>query len=361
MHVWFVADVSPDSHGGVARSIQGFADAFMQKGCKVTIIKRPCRYIENYLAFTIYTAWYFVRRIGAVPDYIISRSSDAVICACICRLFRLKTRVILYNHGWEEYVYEIEKRLPRSILTYPSTWKALCLRFPLLRLMLRMCDVCISGTIYETRYLQKKYSSMKQKCVYLSNGIMVPHGWSWKKENHLPANFLCIGPMTWKKNIQHTVKIFHHIKKSIPDAQLYCVGIGKNQILPGCRGVHCISAVSHAAMEQWYRLCPYCIIASRYEGGHSFALLEALAYGLEVFVSPIHANREIVYDGKNGYLITATDASVDAAIICQRIAGGVNHDIRLHAQQTACRYSIDRQTTLLEKILCSMSVNRAFR
>jgi hypothetical protein len=69
-----------------------------------------------------------------------ARSFDGVLCALACRVLYLSTRMILHNHGWEEYVYDVERRLPANLGAVPrTTWKAKLVRFPLLRLMLRAC------------------------------------------------------------------------------------------------------------------------------------------------------------------------------------------------------------------------------
>jgi glycosyltransferase involved in cell wall biosynthesis len=108
-------------------------------------------------------------------------------------------------------------------------------------------------------------------------------------------------------------------------------------------------------MERWYTTCPYLLVSSRYEGGHSLALLEALSYGCLAFVSPIVSNTEIIRDTVNGFLISGTFCASDAEKILQNLAIDKQRAVRLHAAETAAQNEWRDQITRLETILCSQS------
>ncbi len=105
-------------------------------------------------------------------------------------------------------------------------------------------------------------------------------------------------------------------------------------------------------MQKWYVTCPFLISSSRYEGGYSLAILEALSRGAIVFSTSIPSTREFITDFSNGILLTGTDEQSDA----QKIMRVIHEDnlirkISINAWKKASRYSWKRQSLRLEKLL----------
>lgn len=358
MKIWFAADIPGNSYGGIARSMHELAIGLKNQGHVVTILNRNTLPGNNYLLFAYKLCIHYLLSIFNRPDWIIARSTDAFFCAVLIRLFRLKTNIILHNHGWEEYVYSIEKKLPHSVVASPTTWKSMLIRFPLLRLMLKLSTYCMSGTEHEVHYLGNKYPSVKNKLNYVPNGVATREDIYWKNQEEYPMCFLTVGNITWKKNLSHTLRVFSLIKNSYSDARLICVGTGVNDtaLLNGTgldlENVTNIPAATFEEMESWYTTCPFMIASSRYEGGHSLAILEALSFGIIVFASAIPSNKEIISDGSNGYLITGSNSNYDAGKIMQKLTIETNQEIRLKASETAKEYCWDNQVVYLENLLC---------
>jgi glycosyltransferase involved in cell wall biosynthesis len=362
MKIWFAANIPENSYGGVGRSMKELAEGLRQRGHDVTVAYSTQRTTNNYILYSILLAVRLCAT-GASrrPDWIIARSSDGVVCSLLCRLFRLKTKTMLHNHGWEEHVLEHEQRLPRALVTSPTTWKAHLVRFPLLRLALHLCDRCISGTLCEIRWLKKRYPSQAGRLFCVPNGITPRPSPFWTGGAEIPFAFLCVGGLTWKKNLQHSVSVFQAIRRREPDARLYCVGTGEvksEQVFPAGKrgsteGMSIVPYSSWGEMDAWYRRCPFLISSSRFEGGHSLAVLEAMSYGLCVCVSPIRSTLEFVSDGRTGIVISGTDPEADAERIMRCIGNReLNESIRLQAFRAAARHAWQRQARRLEAILC---------
>ena len=359
MKIWFAASIPESSTGGVARSMRELSSGLSRRG-------HECRIVDagdsagNYLAFAVRLLLLFVFQIRARPDWIIGRSTDAVACAAVSRLFRLKTMTALHSHGWEEKVYETEKRLPSAFVVPKTTWKARAVRFPLLRLMLAFCDACICGTVEEARSLRSRYPKSKRKIVCIPNGVAVreQQAWGWKSVPEI--RFLAIGTMTWKKNIRHAVKVVCAVRKTIPSATLTVVGCSKEELFQatGASAGDGIGAVSHEAPERmasWYGTCPFFISCSQYEGGRSLAVLEAMSFGCIVFVSPIPSSMEFVKDRHNGILLPSVSADDDAAIIVTTVRSPLLcASVGRKAFLFAARQSWERQSGRLEKVICSL-------
>lgn len=358
MNIWFAADIPEGSYGGVARSMHELGAGLKHRGHSVTIITREATGSKNYLTFAMKLGIRFLLSGRNRPDWIIARSTDGVFCAFIIRLLRLKTSTILHNHGWEENVYRLEKKLPRIVVSTPTTWKSTFIRFPLLGLMLRMCTYCLSGTVNEMRYIRDRHPKVRNKLIYIPNGTDTQPDGYWKDRDEYPPNFLSVGNLTWKKNISHTTRVFSLIKEKLPDARLFCIGTGtddttlQNHTNVNMEGIKNISSVTFEDMKEWYGKCPFMISSSRYEGGHSLAILEAMSFGILVFASKTASNKEIIDDGLNGYLITGSDMENDADSIFNKLTQGTNRKVRINALGTAGRNLWSRQITRLEKILC---------
>jgi glycosyltransferase involved in cell wall biosynthesis len=216
----------------------------------------------------------------------------------------------------------------------------------------------MSGTVHEIRYLRNAYPGAEKKTVYIPNGVLPRPDVYWNNQKELPPAFFSVGTLTWKKNLQHTLKVFSIIKEHIPEARLYCVGTGVSDSVlfgacgAGGKGIENISSAAFGDMGGWYTTCPYIISASRFEGGHPLALLEAMSFGVMVFAAAIPAHREMITHDLNGYLIGGSNARQDAAGILDTLEKGSGRDIRVNAWQTACRNRWSRQVTRLEKLLC---------
>ena len=358
MKIWFAADIPNNSSGGIACSMRELSTGLEQRGHSTRVITRETLTCSNYLAFALKLCSRFLFSGFDRPDWIIARSTDAVFCAVFIRLFNLKTRIIIHSHGWEEIVYDIERTLPPGIVSSPTTWKARLIRFTLLRLMLRLSTFCISGTEYENRVIGERYPRAKNKLVYLPNGVKAQKGIYWKQETY-PLRIISVGNATWKKNLIHTVCIFSCIKEKCPDAELVCVGTGLDDesFIKYCgnklEGITNLSVVNYDTMKDLYSNCPFMIVSSRYEGGHSFAILEALSYGIVVFASAIRSNMEIVNNNVNGYLITGVNVEADAQhVVAILTADAASDKIRQGAVKTAKLYSWNNQVKKLESILC---------
>jgi glycosyltransferase involved in cell wall biosynthesis len=324
-----------------------------------------CRIVDagpdpaNYLGFAVRLFLKFSLRIVERPDWIIGRSTDAVLCAALTRLLHLPTRIALHSHGWEEKVYEAEKRLPSAMVVPKTTWKSRVLRFPLLRITLALCDLCLCGTVEEARALGARYPKHKGKIVCVPNGVSVREKqfWTWKPSS-AAIRFLSVGNMTWKKNIRHTVKVFCAVRKTIPRADLTIVGCSPQELfqLTGVSdhdGIAAIKGEAPERMASWYATCPFFISSSLYEGGRSLAVLEAMSFGCVVFVSPIPSSMEFVKDHGNGIMLPTLSADSDAAIVVTTVrspalCASVGHGAFLFAS----RQSWERQACRLEKVLC---------
>ena len=359
VNIWFAANIPQESCGGVARSMRELSEGLRRDhGFDTEIVyglRGPVR--GSYLFFACFLCLRLLLHVKHPPRWIIARFTDGVFCAIAARILGIKTKIALHNHGWEEIAYGVEKKLHADFIDVRSTWRARFIRFPLLRTAIFFCDRCISGTLCETRWLAKRYPLGKKKYAYIPNGVMVGSGAFWEGRAARENAFLSVGGNTWKKNIRNTVGVFKNIAARLPDADLVLVGTGVNikyfsEELRDYRYL-VVPLENLDGMATWYEKCPYLISSSRYEGGHSLAILEAMSFGCVVFATDIPATREIIVDKRNGVFIRGHSAEEDARTILDVVADkGLITRIRTGAFHSARRARWSRQVGRLKAVLC---------
>jgi glycosyltransferase involved in cell wall biosynthesis len=355
MKIWFAASIPENSSGGVNRSMTGLFSILKSMGHKTKIIYS--KKIESYLKFSFMLGIRLLLSPGNRPDWIIARSTDGLICSLICKIFRLKTRVALHSHGWEEKVYKVEKRLPYSILNNPTTFRARLLRFPLLNLQLKLSTICICGTFEEARWLKDRNPDLRKKIKVIGNGIKPTESAFWPEQENQPPSFMITGAFTWKKNIEYGIECFRKVYNEISDSRLFLIGTGTlspkqlELIAEFGDSVFIVERESPQLMNRWYETCPFLFSTSRYEGGHAFTILEAQNRGVTVFASSIPSTKEIITDYHNGILLTGFDLLTDA----DKILSVIQNDklckrIGMNAWRRAQRQRWERQGLRMEKL-----------
>ncbi len=358
--VWFAAAIPSESSGGVARNMHALAGELQRNGQRVEVITAPRRF-RGTLGFATFLAFRLILSLrSGAPKWIIARSSDGWLCLKLIRLLHIPSRLILHNHGWEEWPSEIVRRTscptgPRPL----TTWRSHVLRFPLLRSTARGCTGIICGTVNEMRRLKKKYPFTRGKLIYIPNGIAETTLQHRRIHDASSPRFLCIGAWGWRKNLSASLALFDGIYQNIPTARLSLVGCGNSDEFRhfvstfSCRdNVEIHPAVPMNNMDHHYLNADYLLSASRYEGGHALAALEAMARGCLVFVSPIESHMEFVHDGHNGFILSMLISDDTHRIIT------IVRDLRLQqavsdaAVRTAKRNTWRRQALRLRSYLC---------
>ena len=177
-------------------------------------------------------------------------------------------------------------------------------------------------------------------------------------ETERPPSFLIVGGFTWKKNVEYGISLFRAVLTAIPEARLFIVGTryispAKQKLIDSLGdAVYVVEREHPKKMFRWYRTCPFLIATSRYEGGHSLAILEAQNHGMVVFTTAIPSTREIVRDNENGILLSGGTLEADSARIIETCRNtNVCASIGFAAWQSAKEQEWERQAQRLIKIL----------
>lgn len=353
--IWFVTNIHSSSNGGVARSVSTLSTYLKNSGYKVNLIFSKNKN-TNFLSFSIYA---FIKYLKSLyknkPHWIIARSTDSFFTLLFIKVFKINTRVIIYNHGWEPLISDLEKRIPKHIIDNPTTFKAKLIRFPMLKISLMLCDYLISGTIFETRYLKRKFQKYSSKFKYLPNALVFKNA----NRNIIKAEetFLTVANMNWKKNLSYTINLFNSIRKEHPKVKLICAGtsLSDNEFYKefgDSDNIKNIPSVNPEEINALYKESKYLISSSRYEGGHSFAILEGMIHGNIIFATPVPSTKEIINNGQNGILISGTDITQDTKTINEAILAEKSQMVK-KAYNSIRKFSIRRVGPQLERLLNS--------
>jgi glycosyltransferase involved in cell wall biosynthesis len=371
MLVWFAAAMPADAYGGVNRSMRELASGLVRRGHSALLffssgnagglpgspVSGVVLRSRTYFDFSLRLAWTLLRSGPGRPDWIVARSSDGLCCALLSRCGLVRTRIMLHNHGWEEKVFEAERRYPTEVITSRTTWKARLLRFPMLRACLQLSHGCVCGALDEAKWIAGRYPRMRAKIRLVPNGIDESSPCMWEKSEERPMRFLCVAGWTWKKNAEYAVELFRAITGKRPSARLVLVGGDSAEPRVPFAGmeksVDIIGQLPPGRMNECYCRCPYLISASRYEGGRSLAILEAMSYGAVVFATGIGSTREIIRHERNGMLLCGTDPEADTRIILKVLDDkDFQEKLGRRARLTALRHRWPRQVRRLEAMLC---------
>ena len=144
--------------------------------------------------------------------------------------------------------------------------------------------------------------------------------------------FLLAGRMLWDKGIQEYVESARIVKVSYPNVEFQLLGeIGSDNV----------SAISKEKILSWQEegivaylgvtsdVRPYikkadCVVLPSYREGLSRTLLEAGAIGRPVIATRVVGCKEIVEDGRTGFLVNPKDPADLAAKLCQFLSLSLN-------------------------------------
>ena len=143
-------------------------------------------------------------------------------------------------------------------------------------------------------YSQEKRNSLREQAGFQENEVL----------------FIYAAEFSKRKNQQMLIHAFAKAVRRMPKARLLLAGAG--QELQACRSAASTLHIDHKVqflgqvddMAALYPLCDVVVTTSRSEG-LPFHLMEAMACGLPAAASDVKGHRDLVQDGKTGYLFDA--------------------------------------------------------
>ncbi len=226
--------------------------------------------------------------------------------------------------------------------------------------------VIVNLTRAEDEQLRRTYPRVTPRTVVIGNGVDIEHYRPFsgdrealRRELGLPVDArlgVFVGHEYARKGLPQSMEALGHLPA---DVHLVVVGGTDDMIARASRSAATLglSGRVHFAGRQgdvrpWLHAADFLVFPSRYEA-YSLVVLEAMATGLPVVVTPVGAVPELVLDGVNGAVVDLNAGSVAEGIA--RLLAGDPTELSLAARRTAEEHSWEavarRYARLFETIL----------
>ncbi len=347
-HIVRVCEQFPPAPGGLAPGMVALANAQQAHGHQLTVITRaapnseqvdqtlPYRVIRLPAASLLHLGWQaqaVIRRLPIAPDVI--HGHGPAIVPLLLHRGRWPTRapIVVTLHTVRRYQFSlfrqlaetqrlVEGALGRPVRQPPpnyAPWSWRVQREWLWeRIICRRADHLALVAAYLGPQIMAHYGVEGDRWTPIYNGsIFEPTAAGAAGFKPVPAMggegvMMYVGRLDWFKRVHLLVLAWPQVRQTCPTARLIVVGKGEQATdlrdlvtaLGLEESVTFIDWLDHAQLATLYRQAAGVCLPSVSEG-LSKVLLEAMSVGTPVLASDIPANRELLADGRYGYLTPA--------------------------------------------------------
>jgi len=231
--------------------------------------------------------------------------------------FKNNKKVVLSTHGG---IFHTKTMMPLKNIYFNSMGK----------IAGKFSDKIIAVSDQDKKFMQK--ITDKRKIVRIGNGIY------WKKFSKIKrhvnevgsgGNLIFIGRIAKNKRIDRALNVIKKIKESFPSVRFFVVGddwgeksnlmhlakkygIKENVIFTG--------GVTEKKLTSYLSKSDIFLLPSEYEG-FGISALVAMAAGLPVVANKIDTMKELINDGKNGFLVNYENREEVAKVLKKLLMG----------------------------------------
>ena len=314
------------SAGGIGTSIKNLAEAIFKLGHEVHILvyNQPTDDVFKSNSIKIHQiknikikglSWYLTRKkIESYIDDLYSNQEIEIIEAPdwtgITSFIRpKKCPIVIRLNGSDTYFCKIENR-PLKKKNYWHERKAL-----------KNADGHISVSQF-TADKTNEFFKLSIKFQIIPNGINTEYFKPVKKASKSSKQILYLGTLIRKKGLLDLAHIFNHVIETEPEAKLILVGGDAHDITTGetstweimknifnkqaIKNVNYLGKVPYEKVQSFIQDADVCVFPS-YAEALPVSWLEAMAMEKAVVASNIGWGKEIIEDGKSGFLVHPTD------------------------------------------------------
>jgi glycosyltransferase involved in cell wall biosynthesis len=254
---------------------------------------------QKDLLVYFWKAYFFAKKLAKEKRYDLSHSFFTVPCGFISYLLKKRFKI--------PYIISLRGS---DVPGYSERFSALYgILKPLVRKIWSRASFVISNS-QGLKDLAIK-TNPSQEIGLIFNGIDTNE---FKPSNELKNDFkiLCVSRITERKGIKYLIEAINYLPENI---QLEIVGNGDRkeelenlvETLNIKKRVSFLGLVNHSDLPKIYQSASVFILPSLNEG-MSNTMLEALASGLPIIATNTGGTKELVEDGKNGFIIKMKDA-----------------------------------------------------
>lgn len=166
---------------------------------------------------------------------------------------------------------------------------------------------------------------------------------------------LNIGELLPNKNQQMAIRMMEGIVKEYPDALLLIAGNGPEKenlerLIDELKLGNTVKLLGYVTnLQDYQHIADVCVACSKREG-LPLNIVEAMMSGTPVVASMNRGHRELIQDGKNGFLVKVDDV----AGMCQRVRILFDANMRSNVVANTLNYATDYHNVSVKKELCGM-------
>lgn len=232
---------------------------------------------------------------------------------------------------------------------------------PLIRKIWKDADNVVSVSS-GLRDLARKFNP-DQEIDVIFNGINISE-FQYQPEKVDTDHFriLCVSRLTQRKAIDYLIRAVANLKEKHPDVVLELVGDGEQKSelenlareLKAEKYIVFTGLVKHEEVSAYFNRASVFVLPSLNEG-MSNVMLEALACGLPIVATDTGGTKELVDDGRNGFIIKMKDAKdieekVERLIADQELRKKMAQESRKKAEEMSWRKVADDYFNFYEKL-----------
>lgn len=355
--------------GGAERQAEKLSVALAQKGCRVTILtphivkgSKPKEEIdgvcvERFPLYDIRKQYPWIKGVGLLNLLLLKRQ----VMRAVKKTASQYDIVHAHNAApLTEFAMEAAMKLKKPVLCKVasagdnsdiSQVKKIGLGGERIahRMLTRMpCWIATTAFVENTLI---SYGISNEKIIRIPNGVVIKKqtNRNWKGSNS-PARFLYLGRISTgdQRDVPSLIKAFDLLAEDYPEVELGIVGGGSlfketKSLVKRTKNKSRIFMPGYQEPEPWLQWANCYVQPSRREG-LSNSLIEAMSHGLACIANDIPPNREVLDNGKSGFLTPIGD--VDGLLKLMRLLASspdqIMHWGSLAKERAMSTYSIEK-------------------
>jgi len=226
--------------------------------------------------------------------------------------------LLKFGHSWGDLKSNLDVVRDRTLNNFLSKFKGLTARWFLK--MVNRADTIIVVNNFTRRAYEKITKPKKIK--------VIPHGVNSEKFPYSPPprnyDIVTLGGLYKRRGVHHLIMGMPKIVKEFPETKLHITGDGPQKInllrlskkLGISSNIIYHGLIPRNKVADLYKACRVVILPTLYEY-FGLILLEGMSSGRPVVATDAVGPREIVVNGKNGYIVPMGDPNALAEAICK--------------------------------------------
>ncbi len=163
---------------------------------------------------------------------------------------------------------------------------------------------------------------------------------------------LCVGELLPNKNQKMAIRAMKYIKEKYPDVILFIAGNGSEKEnleaeIKACKVENNVKMLGYCTHLQDYQHIVDVLVSCSYREGLPLNIVEAMLSGTPVVASINRGHKELIQDGKTGFLVSVNDEKAMADKVLELL----DNDLAKEISKNAYKYAMDYSFTAVKKEL----------